>query len=165
MQETQEYCPSFGQIVKRIYTIRDVNALDSLDRQLIALLREDGRASVSHLAQRLQISRGTVQGRIDRLIESGVILGFTARVSKDVDDGSIRALMMIELAGKSTKAAIRPLRGIPEIRVLHTTNGTWGVIAEIRTASLADLDRVLNDVRMIEGVRDTNTSILLTTTS
>lgn len=89
----------------------------------------------------------------------------SVRLRQDFDENTVRALMMIEMAGKSTRAAIRPLRGTPEIRVLHTTNGKWGVIAEIRTETLRDLDTVLTAVRHIEGVLNTETSILLTSMS
>jgi DNA-binding Lrp family transcriptional regulator len=134
---------------------------DELDRQLIAILREDGRAPFSKLAQILNISRGTVQARLDRLLESGAVLGFTLRVREDHDDTAIRAIMMIEVVGKSTTAVIKQMRGLPELYSLHTTNGAWDLIAEIRAASLHDFDRVLREVRTIDGVLNSETSILL----
>jgi DNA-binding Lrp family transcriptional regulator len=137
--------------------------LDSLDHSLIALLRGDGRAPVSKLATDLGVSRGTVQSRLDRLTGAGLIVGFSVQVRQDVDHGAVRAVMMIELAGKSTATVIRPLRGIPQIRAVHTTNGAWSLIAEISAGTLEELDRVLNDVRMIDGVLNSETSILLTT--
>jgi len=69
--------------------------------------------------------------------------------------------MTIQLAGKTTTAVIARLRGIPEIRSLHTTNGTWDLIAEIGVDTLPDLDRVLGTVRSIDGIRSSETSILL----
>lgn len=134
---------------------------DELDRQLIAILREDGRAPFSKLAQILNVSRGTVQARLDRLLESGAVLGFTLRVREDHDDTAIRAIMMIEVVGKSTTAVIKQMRGLPELYSLHTTNGAWDLIAEIRAASLHDFDRVLREVRTIDGVLNSETSILL----
>ena len=137
------------------------HSYDSLDRELIGLLRNDGRAPLSKLAQILQVSRGTVQNRLDRLLESGALLGFTIRVREDYDPDSIRAIMMIEVVGKSTTQVIRQLRGMPELQTLHTTNGSWDLVAEVQTASLADFDRVLRDVRMIDGVLNSETSLLL----
>jgi len=138
-------------------------AFDSLDRELIGLLRRDGRAPLSKLATILQVSRGTVQNRLDRLLDSGAVLGFTVRVRDDYGLDTIRALMMIEVAGRSTTQLIRQLRGIPELVALHTTNGSWDLIAEIQTSSLAEFDRVLRDVRMIEGVLNSETSLILST--
>ncbi|HEY0274630.1 MAG TPA: Lrp/AsnC family transcriptional regulator [Paenirhodobacter sp.] len=134
---------------------------DALDRQLIALLRADGRAPVSKLSQVLGVSRGTVQNRLDRLIETGTLAGFTIRVRDDHDDDQINAVMMIEVVGKSTPLVVRRLRGIAEIRQLHTTNGNWDLIASIRAASLSDFDRVLREVRMTDGVLNSETSLLL----
>ncbi len=135
--------------------------IDDLDHRMLALLREDGRAPVSKLAAILRVSRTTVQARLDRLLESGAVFGFTVRVREDHDDGAIRAVMMIEVVGKSTTSIIKRLRGLPELQALHTTNGTWDLVADIRAANLRDFDRVLRDVRAIEGVLNSETSILL----
>ncbi len=137
------------------------HVFDDLDRELIALLRQDGRAPVSKLAEIMGVSRGTVQTRLDRLISSGAILGFTARVSEDHDNSRIRAIMMIEVQGRNTSHVIRRLRGLTELQKLHTTSGKWDLIAEIIVADLAQFDRVLRDVRLVEGVLNSETSILL----
>ncbi len=134
---------------------------DSLDRELISLLRADGRAALSKLADILNVSRGTVQNRLDRLMESGIIHGFTVRVRENYEEDAIRALMMIEVVGKSTSQVIKRLRGLPELQTLHTTNGAWDLVAEIHTTSLTDFDRVLREVRMIDGILNSETSILL----
>ena len=139
-----------------------MHIFDELDHQLISLLREDGRAPYSKIATVLGISRATVQTRIDRLLESGAVLGFTLRVRQDYDDRSIRAIMMIEVSGRNTKV-IKYLRGLPELYALHTTNGGWDLVAEIRANSLSDFDRILREVRDVEGVSNTETSILLST--
>ncbi|MFD2166583.1 Lrp/AsnC family transcriptional regulator [Thalassotalea euphylliae] len=136
---------------------------DDLDRKLIALLREDGRASVSHLANILGVSRATIQNRIDKLVETGAILGFTIRAHQGLDINAVRATMMIEVTGRSTSRVIQHLRGIPELEKLHTTNGKWDLVAEITATNLVEFDRVLRIVREIEGVVASETSILLST--
>lgn len=140
-----------------------MHIFDDLDRRLIAALREDGRAPVSKLATILGVSRATVQTRLDRMLESGAILGFTVRFRQDYDTQAIRAIMMIQVAGRSTTAVIRQLRGMPELVSLHTTNGAWDLIAEIRAESLTDFDRVLREVRTIDGIENSETSMLLST--
>lgn len=136
-------------------------APDDLDRRIIAHLRADGRASLSRLSDALGVARGTVQNRLDRLIETGTLLGFTVRVREDYDVNAVQAVMMIEVVGKSTTQVIRKLRGIPEIYSLHTTNGNWDLVANIRAASLSEFDRILREVRMIDGVANSETSLLL----
>ena len=134
---------------------------DDLDRELISILRQDGRAPLSKLAKILGVSRGTVQNRLDRLLDSGALAGFTVRTREDYDDDGIHAIMSIEVTGKSTTEVIRKLRGVPELRRLHTTNGAWDLVAWIVAPTLPEFDRVLRDVRMIDGVLNSETSILL----
>lgn len=136
---------------------------DDLDKRLIALLREDGRAPVSKLASVLGVTRATVQNRLDRLIDSGAVLGFTIRAREDYGPDVVRAFMMIEVSGHSTTRVIRSLRGIAALRQLHSTNGKWDLVAELSADSLADFDRVLRDVRGIPGIANSETSILLST--
>jgi len=133
--------------------------LDELDRRLIAALREDARMPITRLAAVLKVSRTTAQARLDRLLDSGAVLGFTIRARHDRN--SIRAIMMIEIEGRSTSQIIRRLRGFPELLALHTTNGGWDMIAEIEAAGIGDFDRILREVRQIEGVLNSETSLLL----
>jgi DNA-binding Lrp family transcriptional regulator len=138
-----------------------MHIFDDLDHKLIAILREDGRAPLSKLATILGVSRGTVQARLDRLLETGAALGFTIRVRQDYDDGVVHAIMLIEVQGRSTTKVIKLLRGLPQIRTLHTTNGSWDLVAEVHAESLHDFDRVLREVRTIDGIMNSETSILL----
>ncbi len=142
--------------------ISNKHSYDELDRKIIGFLRNDGRAPLAAIADSLKVSRGTIQNRLDRLQKSGALLGFTVRVREDYGLDMIRAIMLIEVVGKSTSQVIRSLRGIPQLTTLHTTNGSWDLIAEIQASSLQDFDSVLRDVRIIDGVLNSETSILLT---
>lgn len=135
--------------------------LDALDLRLISALRADAREPVAALARRLGVTRATVHSRITRLVETGTIVGFSARVREDRDPDSIRAVALIEVEGRSTDEAILALRGFPEVHALHTTNGGWDLVAELRTDSLSSFDRVLAQIRSVEGVVNSETSLLL----
>ncbi|GAA1819912.1 Lrp/AsnC ligand binding domain-containing protein [Agromyces neolithicus] len=135
--------------------------LDDLDRRLLAALREDGRAPVASLARTLGVARATVNSRIDRLVSSGIIVGFSVRVRDELEPLAIHAISLIEVEGRTTDDVIRGLRGLPEVIALHTTNGGWDLVAELRTESLAEFDRVLGRIRSIEGVVNSETSLLL----
>ena len=140
--------------------------LDDTDRRLIALLRADARRPASSLAAALGVSRGTVQNRIARLLRGGVIQGFTLRLGPEGESPAgrgVRAITAIEIRGRSTAGVLRALKGFPEVRTLHMTNGRWDVIAELGAESLETLDQALNRIRMLEGVANTETSILLST--
>ena len=135
--------------------------MDDTDRRLIALLRSDGRASLASLARQLHVSRGTVQNRMRRLEADGTIVGYAVQLKTAVDDQRLRALMTIAVEGHRTAAVLRVLRGDPAIVVLHTTNGRWDIVAELRVETLADFDRALTRIRAIEGVANSETSLLL----
>ncbi|WP_419147772.1 Lrp/AsnC family transcriptional regulator [Pseudoalteromonas 'SMAR'] len=137
---------------------------DNLDQALLAELRKDGRAPIATLAKTLNVSRGTVQNRLDRLISSGAIQGFTVRVHEHIGADLVNAIMMIEVTGKSTTQVISALRGIAELKKVHTTNGKWDLVAEIQAANLSDFDGVLRQIRETDGVLNSETSILLSST-
>jgi DNA-binding Lrp family transcriptional regulator len=138
--------------------------MDDLDRRLLALLRADSRAPVATLAARLNVSRGTVQNRIDRMMRpGGAIQGFTVRTRPEMEESRIRAIMGIAIEGERSTAVIKALRGLPEVDKVHTTNGRWDLIAELNTETLAEFSRTLDQIRTIEGIASTETSILLAT--
>lgn len=137
--------------------------LDDLDRKLVALLRADSREAASALAVKLKVSRGTVQNRIDRLRARGVIQGFTIRTRPELEANRVRAIMCIAIEGERSGAVVRALRGFPEVDKVHTTNGRWDLVAELDTETLADFSRTLDQIRMVEGIASTETSILLAT--
>jgi DNA-binding Lrp family transcriptional regulator len=137
--------------------------MDDVDRQLIALLRDNARLSVVALAQKLRLARATVQNRIARLEKAGVIVGYTLRLKPVTEAHRIRAIMGIEIDGHHGDEVRRLLRGNPAVEALHSTNGRWDLMAELRADSLDAFDKVLNTIRSIKGIRNTETSILLST--
>jgi DNA-binding Lrp family transcriptional regulator len=137
--------------------------MDEIDQKLIALLRENARTPVASLAKKVRVARGTVQNRIARLEREGTILGYTVRLRPQVEEQHIRALMTVAVEGNRTEAVIRSLRGDPAVGALHTTNGRWDIVAELRAESLEAFDRVLARIRLVEGISSTETSLLLST--
>jgi len=134
--------------------------MDALDRDLISLLRADSRAPVASLAAALGVSRATVKARLDRLVATGVVQGFTV-VLQDPGAQGVRAITMIEVEGRSAEQVIRKLRGFPEVRNLYSTNGRWDVVAELEVPTLPAFDEMLRRIREVEGITVTETSILL----
>ncbi len=137
--------------------------MDSLDHGLISLLRANARLSVAQLAVQLKVSRATVQNRIDRLIENRVLLGFTVRTTPEAAAHQVRAMMTIAVDGDRADAILKQLRGYPEVRALHTTNGRWDIVAELGTDSLETFDAALRSIRTIKGIANSETSLLLST--
>ncbi len=137
--------------------------MDDLDRRLIGELRNDARATVASLAKKLRVARGTVQNRLRKLEKEGTILGYTVRLRPQTEEHRITALTTIAVEGNRTDEVIRALRGDPAVTALHSTNGRWDLVAELRADSLEAFDRVLGRIRMVQGIAGTETSLLLST--
>ena len=137
--------------------------MDTLDLKLLALLRTNARASVATLAHKLEVSRGTVSNRIARLEDQGVIVGYTVRLRPDTEPDQITAWMNIAVEGNQTRVVISSLLGEPGVASLHDTNGRWDLLAELRASQLSELAEVLERVRLIKGIANTETSIHLQT--
>lgn len=137
--------------------------MDTTDLQLVALLRQNARASVATLAKKLAVSRGTVTNRIRKLEEEGVLVGYTVLLKPDAQTQQITAWMSIAVEGNQTRAVISTLLGEPGVAALHDTNGRWDLLAELRAAHLSELAEVLERVRLIKGIGATETSIHLQT--
>jgi DNA-binding Lrp family transcriptional regulator len=139
----------------------DHMAIDDIDKRLIGLLRGDARLPIAKLAAQAGISRATATARLEKLRRDGVIAGFTIVLQSNVETGGVRAITMIEIDGKQEETVTRRLMGMPEVRGLYTTNGRWDVVAEVEAASIAALDDLLRAIRQIDGIANTDTSILL----
>jgi DNA-binding Lrp family transcriptional regulator len=135
--------------------------LDKKDFSLIALLRSNARMPVVNLAKHLGVSRATVQNRINKLEHDGVILGYTVKLSPDSESHPVRLLMNISVEAKNEPAVIKRLRGYPEVIAIHHTTGHWDVIADIRAQTLPSLNSIMGEIRLIEGILQTETNLLL----
>ena len=137
--------------------------MDATDRQLLSLLRDNARLSVAALAKALHVARGTVQNRLARMEKEGTIVGYTVKLMPQDEGQRIRAFMTVAVEGNRTDEVLKSLRGDPAVCSLHTTNGRWDIVAELRADSLAAVDRVLGRIRLIDGISNTETSLLLST--
>lgn len=135
--------------------------MDDLDYKLIAELRVNGRASTPKLALILGIARGTVQTRLDKLIASGVIKGFTVQLRDVAVDDLIRAVMLIEMGEHHYAKTIAEIKKIPGFKAVYNTNGKWDMVAEMEVSSMAEINQLVSKVRGMDGVRKSETSILL----
>ena len=139
--------------------------MDDTDRRLVSLLRENARLPVASLAAILGLSRATVQNRIDRLISDGTITGFTIKLRPDAEPTAICAIMMIEIEGERSEQILKALRGFPEVSAIHTTNGRWDLVLELKTANLDAFDKALRRIREMKGIASSETSLLLSSQS
>lgn len=137
--------------------------MDKIDQQLIHVLRRDGRISISDLASHLGLSRATARSRFEALQNNGEIIGFTAVLKGDTHEKSVRGTMVIRVEGNVADRVISFLDRMPEVLAIHTTNGLWDMVVELGTESLEKLDVVLRNIRLIDGVANSETNLYLST--
>lgn len=137
--------------------------MDELDTRLMAALQRDARISLSELADHLGVTRTTVRARMGRLEQSGEIVGYTIVARKDIAQHPVRGLMMLGIEGRGTDRIRSRIGAMPQVRAIHSTNGSWDLILEIGTDTLEDLDQVLFSIRRLDGVTRSETNLLLST--
>ncbi len=137
--------------------------LDPVDEKLLAILRDEGRASIAQLARTVGRSRTSVQSRLERLERQGVIQGYTVRIAPEHAAGAVRAHVMIAVGPKEARAVIAALFKVKQVRVLHSVSGDVDLIAIAATATVAEMDEVIDRIGAIAGVERTTSSIILST--
>lgn len=137
--------------------------LTPADEALLSQLREHARAPTAEIARRLQLSRTTVQSRIERLERMGVIAGYTVRVSDEFERERIRALIMVTVFPKQMPAVVEALRQMPEVRTLQSVSGGWDLVAMAAVPTIGDMDALTDRIGAVEGVERTTSSLVLST--
>lgn len=135
--------------------------LDDIDRRIVGELTRDGRMSIRALAERLHISRANAYSRLDRLIGSGVIRGFSARLDPAQVGLATSAYLTLKIEQNSWREVRDRLRRLPAIRHFALTGGEFDVIALVRVPDQPSLrNLVLDDLHSIPGVRSTRTLLI-----
>ena len=137
--------------------------LDDTDRALLALLRENARASTTELGRRLGLSRTTVQSRLQRLERRRVVAGYTVVVDEEAESALVRAHVFITAAPKQGGAIEAALRRVPQVRLLHSVSGPFDFIAVLAAASIGELDALIDRIGALDGVERTTSAIVLST--
>ncbi|HPB71960.1 MAG TPA: Lrp/AsnC family transcriptional regulator [Phycicoccus sp.] len=136
--------------------------VDDLDARLIALFTEDPHVGVLGASRRLGVARGTVQARLDRLIERGVIKSFAPHIDARALGYPVTAFCTLEIRQRQGHASVvAHLAAIPEVLEIHSITGVGDLIVRVVARNNADLGRVID--QMIDDVHviRANTSMCL----
>ena len=136
---------------------------DKLDRELIGLLRANARAPISELARVLNLSRTTVQSRLERLERSKRITGYTVRLSEAHERGQIQAYVTITVHPKQAGIVAEEMKRMEGVRRLQSLSGPADMIALVDAPSAAEMDALIDAIGALEGVERTTSSIVLGT--
>lgn len=135
--------------------------LDPTDRHLLSLLQANARESAANLSRALGIARTTVVARIARLERTGVIAGYGVRLGSQMEDNAILAFCGLSVQPKAAPAVVKALQRLPEVEELNSVSGPVDYMAVIRCDTHARLDKLLDEIGMLDGVNHTTTSIVL----
>jgi DNA-binding Lrp family transcriptional regulator len=137
-------------------------SLDTLDQQLIALLKVNARLPVVKLAQALGCPRSTVQLRLKALEDAGVITGYTIAVARP-QQHRIRAIVLVSIDTRFEPDVVKALSRRHEIDRIYSVSGRYDLCALVATETTHELDGVLDHVRSVKGVKETFSTLLLST--
>lgn len=133
------------------------------DEKLLAVLRSNARTSVSDLARMLNLSRSTVQSRIARLEQTGVIKGYVVEYGDKFVSSLVSAHVSIKVRQKLTTKTNVELKQIPQISELYAISGEYDLIAVVQAQSTEQLSHLLDDIGNLDGVERTNSAVVLET--
>jgi len=133
------------------------------DQQLLGALRSNARASTTDIAKNLGVSRSTVQKRLERLENEGVIAGYTVQLSSQYLDAEIKAHVMITVEPRATDAIIKEMEKLDPVRAIYSVSGPYDLIVEVAAMSVTALDGVIDMLIAIDGVERTVSSVILST--
>ncbi len=133
------------------------------DEELVNMLRINAREPVAALARKLGVSRTTVQDRLKRLEDQGVIAGYTLKLAKEQSNRGIAALVTMSVEPRRQIEVAKILAKFTQIETLHTVSGKIDLIAMVRTATSEDMDKVIDQIGVISGVTEIETAVILST--
>ncbi len=137
--------------------------LSDTDQKLIDLLQANARLPISDIARKLGVSRTTVQARLDRLEDGGVIKGYTLRLADEKLQNKIRALVTIKVETGKAIGVISQLKKMVEVDTLHSVSGRYDFVAVISGDTPEGVDQTLDKFWEIDGVLNTESALILST--
>lgn len=149
--------------IKSKLTKRVVKVITSQDEKLLAILRTNARASISDLARALNLSRSTVQSRMLKLEDTGVIKGYSVDYGDAYLSQMVSAHVSIKVKQKLTTKTNLELKQIDAISQLYAISGEFDLIAVVQAQNLEKLSHLLDDIGNLDGVERTTSSVILET--
>ena len=135
--------------------------LDKVDNQILALLMDDARMPVTLIAKKIGMARTTVIARIGALEQRGIIAGYGVRLDQSLFQSGVRAYVGMSIEPRSAAALVKLLQQWPEVETLCAVSGVIDYMMTLRCTSTEDLDKLLDQIGELEGVRQTSTSVIL----
>jgi len=135
--------------------------VDQLDAEIVQLMRTEPRIGISEIARRLDVARGTVQARLEKLVARGVVTSFGPEVDPTKMGYPVLAFVFLELSQGRLDEAVSHLREIPEVLEAHGTSGTRDLLVRIAARDTEHLQKLINQILETPAVRRSTSYISL----
>lgn len=135
--------------------------LDDIDNKILAMLMDNARMPVTAIAKSVGIARTTVIARISNLEKRKVIAGYGLKLNSTMYQPAVRAYVGLSIEARSVSHLIKVLQQLPEVESLCAVSGAIDYMLTLRCASTEVLDKLLDQIGSLDGVRQTSTSIIL----
>ncbi|MGH3451938.1 MAG: Lrp/AsnC family transcriptional regulator [Haloechinothrix sp.] len=138
--------------------------MNTIDQRIISCLVTNARSSYAEIGTVIGLSAPAVKRRVDRLLESGVLRGFTAVVDPEALGWGTEAFVEVHCRGNISPARIRSrLEGLPEVAAAYTVSGAADAIVHLRAADIGHLESALERLRGLELIDTTVSTVVLST--
>jgi len=133
--------------------------MDEIDKKIVKILREDGRAGYITVGKQIGLSEGAVRKRIKALTEAGVIRKFTVKVG--VAEGAEAIALLSVSPSYPTQEVSKRIQEIPNVETIYEVTGEYDIVAVISGANVVEVNDCVEKIRRVEGIMKTNTMIVL----
>jgi DNA-binding Lrp family transcriptional regulator len=138
--------------------------MDALDQQIVSCLVANARSSYAEIGNQVGLSAPAVKRRVDKLLDTGVLRGFTAVVDPEALGWGTEAFVEVHCRGNIAPAAIRAgLEPLAEVVAAYTVSGSADAIVHMRAANITHLERALERLRAVDFVDRTVSTMVLST--
>lgn len=133
--------------------------MDEKDKEILKILKENGRAGYIDIGKQVGLSEGAVRKRIKALSDEGVIRKFTVKIG--VTEGAEAIALLSTNPALPTQEVSKKIQGIPNVETIYEVTGEYDIVAVISGMNVVEVNECIEKIRRVEGIQKTNTMIVL----
>jgi Lrp/AsnC family leucine-responsive transcriptional regulator len=136
--------------------------MDAVDRQLLALLQENGKLPYAELSSRVGVAISTVNDRLKKLQAAGILRGTVALVDAQATGLDVCAFMQVLTdRPENERAFLEAVMAMPEVQECHHVTGEFSYLLKVRVRTTGHLEELLQRIKPLPGVVRTCTFVVL----
>jgi Lrp/AsnC family transcriptional regulator, regulator for asnA, asnC and gidA len=133
--------------------------MDNKDKQILKILKANGRAGYGAIGEKVGLSEGAVRKRIKILTDTSVIRKFTVKIG--VAEGAEAITLLATNPAYPTQKVSKSIREIPHVETVYEVTGEYDIVAVISGMNVVEVNECIEKIRRVEGIMKTNTMIVL----